>query len=136
MFIKTANGKVYSSNTNGATFVYQTAGLLGAGNNDVLQVVYQEGSESVILQGWGANNWATRDMGDSWINPAVSPVSPTLTCFSSPVGDSGGYIASLIRMHPHDPKQAPPAASLAKPASTGPRRLRCSRVRPRPHVQP
>ena len=41
LFIKTANGKVYSSNTNGATFVYQTAGLLGAGNNDVLQVVYQ-----------------------------------------------------------------------------------------------
>ena len=105
MFIKTANGKVYSSNTNGATFVDQTAGLLGAGNNDVLQVVYQEGSESVILQGWGANNWATRDMGDSWIQPCGLPGVSDSNCFSSPVGDSGGYIASLIRMHPHDPNK-------------------------------
>ena len=44
-------------------------------------------------------------MGDSWIQPCGLPGVPDSNCFSSPVGDSGGYIASLIRMHPHDPNK-------------------------------
>mmetsp|Transcript_42694 Transcript_42694/g.68664 ORF Transcript_42694/g.68664 Transcript_42694/m.68664 type:complete len:874 (+) Transcript_42694:54-2675(+) len=111
VFAKTEGGSVYKSNNAGASWINVTPTLLGtsdsgigassAASKNVLQILHQEGSEFMIFQGYGNENWATKDMGDTWIQPCGLPgVSPD-ACFTSPLtGHEGAALSSLFKMHP------------------------------------
>lgn len=103
LFVKTASGKLYRSSDNGQSFAYETPNLLGKGNDEVLQLLNNEGSEHVILQGWYGDHWASKDMGDTWIQPCGAPGADSTNCFASPLDDEGGSMASLFHMHPSAP---------------------------------
>ena len=97
------------SNTQGASWIDETPNLQGSSasstgdkdSKDVLTIIHQDNSEYMILQGYGANSWATKDMGDTWIQPCGLPGAPPDLCFSSPVADApGATLSSLYNIHP------------------------------------
>jgi hypothetical protein len=72
VFAKSEGGSVYKSNNAGASWINETPILLGtsdsgvgassADSKNVLQIIYQEKSQFMILQGHVRDNWATKDM--------------------------------------------------------------------------
>ena len=121
----TEAGKVYSSNNEGASFTLINPNLRGAdGDLPVLRVIYQPDyksghakSEYIILQGCLAEvdtngferctskyHWASKDLGETWIQPCGLEDSGA-DCFKSPTTEAGGSNLSLFRMDPSDPER-------------------------------
>ena len=135
MFAKSEGGSVYKSSNAGASWINETPKLLGtsdsgvgaasADSHNVLQIIYHEDSEFMILQGYDKNNWATKDMGDTWIQPCGLPGVPPDACFASPVADAppGAALSSLYKMHPtlptHVLAMTMRAACATEDAATG-----------------
>jgi hypothetical protein len=121
----TEAGKVYSSNNEGASFTLINPNLRGAdGDLPVLRVIYQPDyksghakSEYIILQGCLAEvdtngferctskyHWASKDLGETWIQPCGLEDSGA-DCFKSPTTEAGGSIETTFRMDPSDPER-------------------------------
>ena len=127
----TEAGKVYSSNNEGASFTLINPNLRGAdGYIPVLRVIYQPDyksghakSEYIILQGCLAEvdtngferctskyHWASKDLGETWIQPCGLEDSGA-DCFKSPTTEAGGSIETTFRMDPLRPR-APAGQAL------------------------
>ncbi len=95
-------------------FVDETPNLQGTseaavhpdGNSrNVLEIISpSDASPFIILQGWGSYNWASRDMGTTWIQPCEIPGSDKENCFASPVGNTGSRMSSLFKINPEFPE--------------------------------
>ena len=126
LFVLTEKGKVYASNTNGASFVLVNPQLKGTGGDmDVARVLTSRTdsatghvqSEHLILQGCQLEadasgyqrctskyHWASRDLGDTWIQPCGLEDTGA-ECFKSPSTIAGGHIEGSFHMNPHNPEQ-------------------------------
>lgn len=121
----TEKGKVYSSNTNGASFTLVNPNLKGSGSDiDVARILYQPEYSSgharssyIILQGCQLEqepsgyqrctskyHWASKDLGDTWIQPCGLE-DEGKECFKSPSTIAGGHIESSFRMNPENPER-------------------------------
>ena len=114
LFAKSEGGAVYMSANAGASWINETPNLKGtsdsgvgttADSKNVLHIIYHANSEFMILQGYdGDHTWATKDMGDTWIQPCGIPDVPPNDCFTSPIADvPGAALSSLYKMHPTIP---------------------------------
>ena len=95
---KLTNGQIYQSKDNGKTFADETAVLRGFLDKqftiDRILVPRDDlYTKRVILQGNKDRHWASKDLGDSWIQP--SRVQPTRRTIVSRVQPVGGTIKDI-----------------------------------------
>jgi len=105
---KLANGQIYQSKDNGKTFADETAVLRGFQEDkgfivDRILVPSDDlYTKRVILQGNKDRHWASKDLGDSWIQPCgfeSANDDDANNCFKSPTGGKyeQGYIQESDR---------------------------------------
>ena len=126
---KLTNGQIYQSKDNGKTFADETAVLRG------FLPSFQEDKEftvdrilvprddlytkRVILQGNKDRHWASKDLGDSWIQPCgFESANDVNNCFKSPTGgryDQGYRIVGSMVMHPGEHRDGHVLALVSRP---------------------
>ena len=126
---KLTNGQIYQSKDNGKTFADETAVLRG------FLPSFQEDKEftvdrilvprddlytkRVILQGNKDRHWASKDLGDSWIQPCgFESANEVNNCFKSPTGgryDQGYRIVGSMVMHPGEHRDGHVLALVSRP---------------------
>ena len=126
---KLTNGQIYQSKDNGKTFADETAVLRG------FLPSFQEDKEftvdrilvprddlytkRVILQGNKDRHWASKDLGDSWIQPCgFESANEANNCFKSPTGgryDQGYMIVGSMVMHPGEHRDGHVLALVSRP---------------------
>ena len=126
---KLTNGQIYQSKDNGKTFADETAVLRG------FLPSFQEDKEftvdrilvprddlytkRVILQGNKDRHWASKDLGDSWIQPCgFESANEVNNCFKSPTGgryDQGYSIVGSMVMHPGEHRDGHVLALVSRP---------------------
>ena len=126
---KLTNGQIYQSKDNGKTFADETAVLRG------FLPSFQEDKEftvdrilvprddlytkRVILQGNKDRHWASKDLGDSWIQPCgFESANEVNNCFKSPTGgryDQGYMIVGSMVMHPGEHRDGHVLALVSRP---------------------
>ena len=126
---KLTNGQIYQSKDNGKTFADETAVLRG------FLPSFQEDKEftvdrilvprddlytkRVILQGNKDRHWASKDLGDSWIQPCgFESANEANNCFKSPTGgryDQGYRIVGSMVMHPGEHRDGHVLALVSRP---------------------
>ena len=126
---KLTNGQIYQSKDNGKTFADETAVLRGFFPS------FQEDKEftvdrilvprddlytkRVILQGNKDRHWASKDLGDSWIQPCgFESANEVNNCFKSPTGgryDQGYRIVGSMVMHPGEHRDGHVLALVSRP---------------------
>ena len=122
---KLTNGQIYQSKDNGKTFADETAVLRGFQEDKEFTVdrilvprddLY---TKRVILQGNKDRHWASKDLGDSWIQPCgFESANEVNNCFKSPTGgryDQGYRIVGSMVMHPGEHRDGHVLALVSRP---------------------
>ena len=122
---KLTNGQIYQSKDNGKTFADETAVLRGFQEDKEFTVdrilvprddLY---TKRVILQGNKDRHWASKDLGDSWIQPCgFESANDVNNCFKSPTGgryDQGYRIVGSMVMHPGEHRDGHVLALVSRP---------------------
>tara|TARA_B100000519_G_scaffold186833_1_gene183096 strand:- start:6 stop:2801 length:2796 start_codon:yes stop_codon:yes gene_type:complete len=122
---KLTNGQIYQSKDNGKTFADETAVLRGFQEDKEFTVdrilvprddLY---TKRVILQGNKDRHWASKDLGDSWIQPCgFESANEANNCFKSPTGgryDQGYRIVGSMVMHPGEHRDGHVLALVSRP---------------------
>ncbi len=121
---KLTNGQIYQSKDNGKTFADETAVLRGFLDKqftiDRILVPRDDlYTKRVILQGNKDRHWASKDLGDSWIQPCgFESANEANNCFKSPTGgryDQGYRIVGSMVMHPGEHRDGHVLALVSRP---------------------
>jgi len=121
---KLTNGQIYQSKDNGKTFADETAVLRGFLDKqftiDRILVPRDDlYTKRVILQGNKDRHWASKDLGDSWIQPCgFESANEANNCFKSPTGgryDQGYRIVGSMVMHPGEHRDGHILALVSRP---------------------
>jgi len=124
---KLANGQIYQSKDNGKTFADETAVLRGFQEDkgfivDRILVPSDDlYTKRVILQGNKDRHWASKDLGDSWIQPCgfeSANDDDANNCFKSPTGgkyEQGYRIVGSMVMHPGEHRDGYILALVSRP---------------------
>ena len=121
---KLTNGQIYQSKDNGKTFADETAVLRGFLDKqftiDRILVPRDDlYTKRVILQGNKDRHWASKDLGDSWIQPCgFESANEVNNCFKSPTGgryDQGYRIVGSMVMHPGEHRDGHVLALVSRP---------------------
>jgi len=124
---KLSNGQIYQSKDNGKTFADETAVLRGFQEDkgfivDRILVPSDDlYTKRVILQGNKDRHWASKDLGDSWIQPCgfeSANDDDANNCFKSPTGEKyeqGYRIVGSMVMHPGEHRDGYILALVSRP---------------------
>ena len=124
---KLSNGQIYQSKDNGKTFADETAVLRGFQEDkgfivDRILVPSDDlYTKRVILQGNKDRHWASKDLGDSWIQPCgfeSANDDDANNCFKSPTGgkyEQGYRIVGSMVMHPGEHRDGYILALVSRP---------------------
>ena len=121
------DGQIYQSKDNGKTFADETAVLRGFQEDkgfivDRILVPSDDlYTKRVILQGNKDRHWASKDLGDSWIQPCgfeSANDDDANNCFKSPTGgkyEQGYRIVGSMVMHPGEHRDGYILALVSRP---------------------
>ena len=124
---KLSNGQIYQSKDNGKTFADETAVLRGFQEDKgfiVDRIIVPSDdlyTKRVILQGNKDRHWASKDLGDSWIQPCgfeSANDDDANNCFKSPTGgkyEQGYRIVGSMVMHPGEHRDGYILALVSRP---------------------
>jgi sortilin len=128
VILKLQNGQIEISKDNGKTYSDYTTLLSGFSDKEYVvdviltQVQSDSSVKNAILQGNKDRHWATKDVGDSWIQPCgFQMANENGKCFKSPYAMSGGTyddgwrIVGTMVMHPGKHREDFVLAMVSRP---------------------
>ena len=109
LFATTEGGKLYSSKNSGASWYDHTPDLQskeGTKSTDKVLALITSGEdeshENIIVQGFEGEHWASRDLGNTWIQPCGVLGADPNNCFADP-GNGVAFAYTFFKMHPKLP---------------------------------